>query len=42
MKLRNTLGLAMAAIRLAEKHNIPCFNLNKPVDLARILKYLED
>lgn len=35
-------GGTATAIRLAEKHNIPCFNLNRVDDLARILKYLED
>lgn len=41
-KAGEPMGGTATAIRLAEKHNIPCFNLNKPVDLARILKYLED
>lgn len=36
------MGGTATAIRLAEKHNIPCFNLNRVEDLARILKYLED
>lgn len=33
-------GGTATAIRLAESHQIPCFNLNKPVDYARIHKFL--
>lgn len=34
-------GGTATAIRLAEKYNIPCFNLNKPVDFARVQQFLE-
>ena len=34
-------GGTATAIRLAEKHNIPCFNLNKEVDYLRVMKFLE-
>lgn len=40
-KAGQPMGGTATAIRLAEKHNIPCFNLNKPVDFARIQTYLE-
>lgn len=33
-------GGTATAIKLAEKHNIACFNLNKPVDYDRIQIYL--
>lgn len=35
-------GGTATAWNLAQQHNIPCFNLNKPVDLARIQRFLEE
>lgn len=39
-KAGQPMGGTATAIRLAEKHNIACFNLNKPVDFERIQIYL--
>lgn len=35
-------GGTATAIRLAESYKIPCFNLNKPLDHARIQQFLEE
>lgn len=35
-------GGTATAIRLAESYKIPCFNLNKPPDHARIQQFLEE
>lgn len=41
-KAGNVKGGTATAWNLAKQNNIPCFNLNNPVDFARIHKYLEE
>ena len=40
-KSGNPKGGTATAIALAERYGVPCFNLNKPEDYARVSKFLE-